>query len=119
MRAGDGSDFCGMRFRIKHITRYIYEQPVSHSHNEVRLAPFDGPGQRRVAYQLEITPPAAITEYRDTFGNFAQSIAIDPPHRELVIVSNSIVDRFELPAARPSRIRISEYLASDDARMGE
>src|SRR5579872_2819686 len=66
--------FARMRFRIKHIARYIYEQPVSHSHNEVRLAPFDGPGQRRIAFQLEITPSATITEYRDSFGNFAHSI---------------------------------------------
>ena len=108
-----------MRFRIKHITRYIYEQPVSHSHNEVRLAPLDGPGQRRVAFQLEIIPAATITEYRDSFGNFAHSIAIDPPHRELVISSNSIVDRFALPTVPASRITISEYLHSDDARTRE
>ena len=108
-----------MRFRIKHITRYIYEQSVSHSHNEVRLAPFDGPGQRRVAFQLEIIPSATITEYRDSFGNFAHSIAIDPPHRELVISSSSIVDRFAVPAVPASRITISEYLRGDDARTRE
>jgi transglutaminase-like putative cysteine protease len=63
-----------MRFRIKHTTRYVYEQPASHSHNDVRLTPIDAPDQKRVAFRLDVTPAAEISEYRDAFGNLTHSI---------------------------------------------
>ena len=68
-----------MRFRIKHVTRYVYERPASHSHNDVRLTPMDAPDQKRVAFRLDVSPTAAIAEYRDSFGNLAHSIVIRPP----------------------------------------
>ena len=105
-----------MRFRIKHVTRYVYENPASQSHNDVRLTPIDAPDQKRVAFSLEVTPDAAISEYRDSFGNLAHSIDIQPPHTELVICSASIVERLALPAEPPPRITFAEYLADDSAR---
>jgi len=108
-----------MRFRIRHVTRYVYEQPASHSHNDVRLAPIDAPDQKRLAFSLEVTPPAAISEYRDSFGNLAHSIDIYPPHTELVIRSASVVDRLALPAQPSPPITVRDYLADDSARMKE
>lgn len=108
-----------MRFRIKHVTRYVYERPASHSHNDVRLAPIDAADQKRVAFQLDVTPAAAISEYRDAFGNLAHSIDVQPPHTELVISSASVVDRLALPAPPPVRITVGDYLADDPARMRE
>src|ERR1700674_3760045 len=108
-----------MLFRIKHVTRYVYEQPASHSHNNVRLAPIDAPDQKRLAFSLEVTPPAAISEYRDTFGNLAHSIDIQPPHTELVISSTSVVDRIALPSQPPPQIAIRDYLTGDMGRMEE
>jgi transglutaminase-like putative cysteine protease len=108
-----------MLFRIKHVTRYVYEQPASHSHNAVRLAPIDAPDQKRLAFSLEVTPPAAISEYLDAFGNLAHSIDIQPPHTELVISSASVVERLALPAQPPLRITVQDYLARDSARMKE
>jgi len=108
-----------MRFRIKHVTRYVYEHPASHSYNDVRLATIDAPDQKRVAFSLEVSPPAAISEYRDAFGNLAHSIDIQPPHTELVISSASVVDRLALPAQPPTRITVRDYLAGDSARMKE
>jgi transglutaminase-like putative cysteine protease len=106
-----------MLFRIKHVTRYVYEQPASQSHNDVRLTPIDAPDQKRVAFSLEVTPPAAISEYRDSFGNLAHSIDIQPPHTELIISSASVVDRLALPAEPPPQITFGDYLADDSARM--
>jgi transglutaminase-like putative cysteine protease len=106
-----------MRFRIKHTTRYVYEQPASHSHNDVRLTPIDAPDQKRVAFRLDVTPAAAISEYCDAFGNLTHSIDIQPPHTELVISSCSVVDRFSIPAQPSARITFYDYLADDAARM--
>jgi transglutaminase-like putative cysteine protease len=106
-----------MLFRIKHVTRYAYEQPASHSHNVVRLTPIDAPDQRRLAFKLEVTPHAEISEFHDAFGNLAHSIDIQPPHNELVISSTSTVERLELPVEPPPRITISDFLADDARRM--
>jgi transglutaminase-like putative cysteine protease len=108
-----------MLFRIKHVTRYAYEQPAFHSHNVVRLAPIDAPDQKRLAFSLDVTPPAAISEYRDAFGNLAHSIDIQPPHTELVISSTSVVDRIALPSQPPPQIAIRDYLTGDMGRMEE
>jgi transglutaminase-like putative cysteine protease len=108
-----------MLFRIKHVTRYIYEQPASHSHNDVRLAPIDAPDQKRVAFSLDVTPPGTISEYRDSFGNLAHSIDIHPPHTELVISSASLVERLALPAQPSPLLTVRDYLADDSARMKE
>jgi transglutaminase-like putative cysteine protease len=108
-----------MLFRIKHVTRYVYEQPASHSHNDVRLAPIDAPDQKRVAFSLDVTPSAAISEYRDSFGNLVHSIDVQPPHTELTISSASVVDRLALPAEASPRITVRDYLRDDSTRMKE
>jgi len=108
-----------MIFRIKHVTRYVYEQPAYRSHNVVRLAPIDAPDQKRLAFRLDVTPSAAISEFRDPFGNLAHSIEIQPPHTELVISSTSVVERLALPVQPPPRIAIRDYLEGDSARMKE
>jgi transglutaminase-like putative cysteine protease len=108
-----------MRFRIKHVTRYVYERPASHSHNDVRLTPIDAPDQKCVAFRLEVTPAAEISEYRDSFGNLTHSIDIRPPHTELVISSESVVERSAMPAQLSDRITIHDYLAGDSARTKE
>src|ERR1700722_684007 len=106
-----------MRFRIKHTTRYVYEQPASHSHNDVRLTPIDAPDQKRVSFTLDVTPTAEISEYRDAFGNLTHSIDIQPPHTELVISSCSVVDRLPTPVQPSERITFYDYLAGASVRM--
>src|SRR5579864_8702460 len=106
-----------MLFRIKHVTRYVYERPAFSSHNVVRLAPIDAPVQKRLAFRLDVTPTATISEYRDAFGNLAHSIDIQPPHTELVISSTSVVDRLAVPVQPSPRITVRDYLAGDSARM--
>jgi transglutaminase-like putative cysteine protease len=106
-----------MLFRIKHLIHYAYEKPASHSHNEVRLAPLEAADQKRIAFSLDVKPAATITEYRDSFGNLAHSINIEPPHTELVIAANSVVDRLVPPAQPSPRVSIGDYLAGDSARI--
>jgi transglutaminase-like putative cysteine protease len=108
-----------MRFRIKHVTRYIYERPASHSHNDVRLTPIESPDQKCISFRLDVTPAAKISEYRDSFGNLTHSIDIQPPHTELIISSESLVERLALPARLSTPITFQDYLVDDAARMAE
>ncbi len=106
-----------MLFRIKHVTRYIYERPASRSRNNVRLTPIEAPDQKRVAFSLDVTPDAAISEYQDYFGNLTHSIYIEQPHTELVISTTSLVDRIVQTPQPSPRISIRKYLADDSTRM--
>lgn len=108
-----------MRFRVKHLTRYVYERPASHSHNDARLTPIDAPDQKRIAFRLEVTPAAEISLYRDSFGNLTHSIDVQPPHTELVIISESVVERVALPLEPATRVTFVDYLVDDSARMKE
>jgi transglutaminase-like putative cysteine protease len=82
-----------MLFHIKHVTKYAYERPASHSRNQVRLTPIDAADQKLVAFNLEVSPMAETSQYKDGFGNISHSIDVRPPHTELVISSSSTVER--------------------------
>jgi transglutaminase-like putative cysteine protease len=105
-----------MRFRIRHVTRFAYDQPAYESHNEVRLAPRPSPGQRTLGFRLEVIPRAAVIEYRDAFGNTVHSLSVHEPHRELVVVADSLVDRIAPRTSDVPRLPFSEYLAGDAIR---
>jgi transglutaminase-like putative cysteine protease len=107
-----------MRYRIRHVTRFSYEQPASESHNEVRLQPRDSVGQRTLGFRLEITPPAAVIDYRDAFGNKVNSVSIHAPHTELMVCAESLVERMT-PRELLNNVRFENFLHSDNLRSQE
>jgi transglutaminase-like putative cysteine protease len=108
-----------MILRIRHSTQFVYDAPAYESHNEVRLAPVEGPGQHCVDFTLTTAPDAAILEYADAFGNRVHAVAIHPAHEELAIVAESVVERTAPPPARARDLTFTEFLAEDDARLQE
>lgn len=108
-----------MRFRIRHRTHFAYDQPAYESHNEVRLAPRNGDGQKLLSFKLEVDIPASVLEYPDAFGNTVHSVSVSPPHRELAITAESVVERWAPAWSRVRRILFSEFLAEDEARTKE
>ena len=105
-----------MIFRIRHVTRFVYEEPAYESHNEVRLTPRPSAGQRCTSYDLRVSPPGAILEFKDGFGNIAHAISVHPPHDSLEIVATSVVERDEPRPMRATRVPFAEFLGEDDAR---
>jgi transglutaminase-like putative cysteine protease len=105
-----------MRFRIRHVTRFAYDQPAYESHNEVRLAPRPSPGQRTLGFRLEVIPRAAVIEYRDAFGNTVHALSVHEPHRELVVVADSLVERIAPRTSDVPHLPFSEFLAGDAIR---
>jgi transglutaminase-like putative cysteine protease len=91
-----------MRFRINHLTRYTYAEPVSLCHSILHLKPrHRGPlGQHCHASQLRIDPwPAVNREHEDFFGNRVNYFSIQQSHAYLEVTAISEVDvsRPELP----------------------
>ncbi len=80
------------QYRIRHLTRYTYEEPVSVCHNLAHLLPRQSPRHFWSYADLEISPvPAVHSERIDYFGNRLTFFAIQEPHRELNVLAKSIV----------------------------
>jgi transglutaminase-like putative cysteine protease len=108
-----------MRFRTIHTTRFTYDLPAYESHNQLRLKPLNSDYQRVLQFRLTSDPPASVLEYQDSFGNTVHSISVHPPHNELGIVVESLVERMPEPQAQFPRIRFAEYLTEDESRTRE
>jgi transglutaminase-like putative cysteine protease len=73
-----------MRYRIRHQTRYCYEQPVQQCHNVAFLLPRTTPNQHVNNVEVRITPsPLHQSEHIDYFGNRFLHFTIEQPHQQL------------------------------------
>jgi transglutaminase-like putative cysteine protease len=80
------------RLRVRHVTDYGYDAPVTASYNELRVTPRTGPAQVVLEARLEVTPAARVLEYVDYFGTVVQVLDLRVPHRSLVIVGSAVVE---------------------------
>lgn len=83
-----------MRFRINHVTRYTYTDPVSLYHGIVHLKPAETMGsQRCLSATLRIDPwPSVNREHRDFFGNRVNYFSIQQSHAHLEVTALSEVE---------------------------
>ena len=107
-----------MKFHIKHVTKYRYDDPVSLCHNIAHLKPRALPRQRVLSSQLRIDPwPAVSRDYTDFFGNWVSYFCIQQSHTTLdvAVVSEVEVSPPELPdfASSPPWEQVSAQLRDD------
>jgi transglutaminase-like putative cysteine protease len=82
-----------MIYSATHITRHLYQTPVSRSLNELRLTPRSLPGQQVQEFDLSIEPePATWLRRKDYFGNEVIMVGLYEPHSRFVIEAKSVVD---------------------------
>jgi transglutaminase-like putative cysteine protease len=82
-----------MIYSAIHITRQLYQSPVSQSLNELRLTPRSLPGQQVRQVNICIEPePATWQSRKDYFGNEVITVGVYEPHSRLVIEAKSIVE---------------------------
>lgn len=82
-----------MRYRIKHVTTYVYDAAVAVCHNVAHLLPRDSERHTWLSSELEVEPaPAVRAERRDYFGNRLTFFAIQEPHKGLEVVARSAVE---------------------------
>ena len=82
----------GIRYRVVHETRYRYSSTVTTSHQLAHLKPRGTPWQNVQSHSVEIEPaPGERAEGDDYFGNGVLRFAVDQPHDELVVRSESLV----------------------------
>jgi transglutaminase-like putative cysteine protease len=79
-------------YKVKHITRYRYQQPVTVCHHIAHLLPREAPHHSWNFSDLEISPPAVRADRLDYFGNRQTFFSIQEPHRELLVTSRGEVE---------------------------
>ena len=82
-----------MKFRIQHVTRYDYAEPVSLCHSIAHLKPIQTRRQRCPAATIRVDPwPAVSREHEDFFGNRVSYFSIQQTHRSLEVTAVSEVE---------------------------
>jgi transglutaminase-like putative cysteine protease len=105
-----------MIFRVLHTTRFEYEVPAVNSQNEMRVKPWERPGQRLLDFNLSADAPASILPYRDFFGNEAHSVCVGGSHPRLTIIAKSIVEKYEAAEPQYNEISFVRFLEDDQRR---
>lgn len=91
-----------MRYQTSHITRYLYEAPVSQCLSETRLIPRNMPGQQLIESRVVVEPEPVVTDGRvDYFGNNVNSFAIFRSHDRFTTTATTVVDVEKIPSASP------------------
>jgi transglutaminase-like putative cysteine protease len=91
-----------MIYSVRHTTTFRYEPAVRESVMEVRMQPRSEANQRCLSFQLEVNPPANITQYSDFTGNTVHHFDIAGSHREVRVTAQSTVQVQSVPAPRSS-----------------
>lgn len=82
-----------MKYRIKHITEYLYSDRVSHCFNVAHMIPRNTLRQQSLNTRVRVNPDTAYSAKReDYFGNVAYHFEIQRPHKKLIITASSEVD---------------------------
>ena len=93
-----------MLFQITHTTRYLYEAPVSHCLNDLRLTPRSLPRQQVRSTSIRVHPePAFMHQRKDYYGNDVNSFEIFERHDRLEAAAESTVDVQPEPPAESLR----------------
>jgi transglutaminase-like putative cysteine protease len=79
------------KFKIRHITRYTYEDTVRDSANQVMLYPIEDEFQDIQYQMVVITGNPQVNVHEDYYGNKVGTFTHAQPHRELVIDSQLVV----------------------------
>jgi transglutaminase-like putative cysteine protease len=79
-----------MIYRVRHVTTYDYEDPVSVSHHILRLTPHNSLRQTCRQTGITITPkPIETNRHVDYFGNATIAFTLLEPHERLVVEATS------------------------------
>ena len=96
------------RYRIEHVSRFVYSDPVRRCTMSLCLRPLQAPGQRLVDFSIETTPPTRLTTETDPFGNVRHVLTLHHDHDMLEVVSTSEVE-MDPPTAQPERLGVSTW----------
>ena len=81
-----------MFYTVRHVTRFVYDTPISESVMEVRMQPRSDGVQRCMQFGLTTTPMSRVMMYQDHDGNIVHHFGIPGHHSRLTLTSEALVD---------------------------
>ena len=81
-----------MLLELVHETDITYDDTISESVTELRVTPRQDRDQLRLAFELQIGPPASVSRYIDWLGNTVHCFSVTPRHERIKIVATSVVE---------------------------
>jgi len=75
------------KFHITHITRYLYQEPINNSANQIMLYPIEDGHQEVVSQHLKITDDPFVETYKDYYDNRVGTFTNPGMHSALIIDS--------------------------------
>ena len=109
-----------MLLHATHTTTYLYSQPVSLCHTELRLKPRSEGTQHLREHQLSILPPVAeMFDHLDYFGNQVTYFSLQEPHQTLTITASSLIQKQYSDPFEPCLTPVWEEAKGSAARLGD
>jgi len=81
-----------MFYSIRHVTKFLYDSPISESVMEARVQPRSDGNQRCVQFRLTTTPGSRVLMYLDHDGNAVHHFAVPGRHARLTVTSDALVE---------------------------
>jgi transglutaminase-like putative cysteine protease len=113
-----------MRIRVDHTTHYVYDAPVRHSAQYLRLVPPSSSRQRVIEWRLET--PGTPLEMRDGYGNIFHLLTLDRTVSEILIRSTGAIETSAAIDEAPDETKLSPLiflrqtaLATADAALAD
>ena len=91
-----------MLLNVRHVTQYVYDEPVRESVMEVWMQPLRTLTQTPISFELSVDPAVKAFNYADVYGNQVHHFDVPQPHNTLRIESHATVETVAatpLPAA--------------------
>ena len=107
-----------MYYSIRHLTKFLYQIPVSESIMETRMHPRSDGDQRCLTFQLSVTPRCRVFSYRDHLHNHVHHFDIPGQHGQLVIVAESLVE-MQTPDPLPTALATGAWEELDAMLQNE
>jgi transglutaminase-like putative cysteine protease len=111
-----------MQLRIRHETRYVYDELATYSVQSLKLTPRREPRQRTLRWQIHA--PGQRVEQIDAYGNVTHLLSLAAPHREVRIIVEGAVEidgrveyGFDAGPISPLVFLAPTALTSADARI--
>ncbi|WP_150306513.1 transglutaminase family protein [Planctomonas psychrotolerans] len=80
------------RLRIEHRTTFSYAADVAASYNEARMTPAVSDAQLVIRTGMSVSPVGSTHSYTDYWGTGVTAFEVLTPHRELSVLSRSVVE---------------------------
>jgi len=84
-----------MFYKIFHLTKFEYSEPVTESVMEVRMSPRTDKLQNCLQFALDLKPSAKCAVFQDFYENYIHFFDIPKKHTNLEIKAESVVEVFE------------------------